>query len=334
MEAIIDKIYIISSDDTKFKKLKYSLKTNIPIVKVKSIDDSKITNKMAEKVSTQKCQYLCSNKTIGDYLTHYNLWKNISKKEKRVMILDENIIPEKYFSSLLEEYWKSIPNKWDIVYLGCNGSCKSTARDTIYKLTKSRSNSDIYKNGKRLYYVIEPGYPLGLYGYVLSQSGIKKLLSNKNLKLIDNNLDVSIANEITRNPNFKVYAFDPSLVKFNEGHLEPHHKIFDPIGKKIKISDDKLSDLWYSEMVYIRPLNVSVSYLTFVLMIAAVIIGYFTNVKTQRNFLSILTFIQLVEIAYTDTSKQKIKDLLFELSLVYLSYLTGGYSKIYIDNKN
>jgi hypothetical protein len=107
MESIINKIYVITNDDNKYDKIKYKFKsTKIPIVKVTPLAENKVVDDISS-IASKKCTYLCSNKTVSHWLTHYNLWKIIKdKKEDKVLILEDNGKPIKNFSDMIEEYWK------------------------------------------------------------------------------------------------------------------------------------------------------------------------------------------------------------------------------------
>ena len=218
MKTIINKIYIITDDDKKFNKIKYRIGSKkIPIVKVKGIDETIVDDATIDTIASTKCKYTCSNKMISNWFNHYNLWKTIAKnKEDRVLIINDDGMPIKEFSSMLEEYWKEVPKKWDMVYFGCTGSCDSSPiTDAAYRIFQSRTNNEVYIDGKKMFYVMEPGFPLGLYGYMLSNEGVQKLIKNEELKKVQNDMDYYLAKEIMDNDDFKVYAFKPSLISYS-----------------------------------------------------------------------------------------------------------------------
>ncbi len=117
MESIINKIYIITSDDRKFNKIKYRLDAKkIKIVKCNPIKGNQLPDDKVENITTKSCSYFCSNKTITDWLTHYNLWKNIAKRdEDNVLILEDRGVPVK----ILVLYLRSIGKRYRKIGIWC-----------------------------------------------------------------------------------------------------------------------------------------------------------------------------------------------------------------------
>ena len=156
MEDILSTIYIITTNNEKFEKIKKELDTQVPIIKVKSIAFQYSDSNKMDKVVEGKCKNFCSKYDITEWTDNYNLWKEILKAnngkkdfDKKFMILSDNVLLDEYFSSNMPEFWKGVPVNADMVYMGCNGSCQSTVKDTIYGFTKSRNNRDLYQtNGK------------------------------------------------------------------------------------------------------------------------------------------------------------------------------------------
>jgi hypothetical protein len=320
---IISKIYYIATDNLpgRFEKIKERLNTKIPIIRVSDIGDKTI-NDIADK----DCKYSCSNKSVGKWLTHYNLWKSIDiGSDDNVLILEDSGLPIKLFSSVLEEYWEEVPKNYDILYLGCTGSCEdSIIKDITYKIIHSKSNNDIYKNGKKMQYLMEPGFPLGLYGYMISKKGIRKLLNNKDLKTVSGDLDYCLAKTVIGNENLKTYAFNPPLIKYIPKKENTSHEIMEPFTDKLMITrTQSIKKLWDTSAFHFRPLDVDISYVSLFLFLIAFIIGYFTSQLTQKSFLSVLFTLQLIEMTFISSSVKKIKDLSVEFTLTALFYYAG-----------
>jgi len=331
METIINKIYVITDDDDYFDKIKYKLKSNkVPVVRVNPLDENKVVDDISS-IASKTCSYFCSNKTVSNWLNHYNLWKIIKEKdEDKVLILEDTGKPISSFGSMLQEFWKEVPDDWDIVYLGCTGSCDtSTIQNINYKLTKSKTNGNVYRDGKKMYYVIEPGFPLGLYGYMVSKKGVKKLLKNKELKKIQTDLDYYLAKEIIDNGEFHVYSMTPPLVKYNPKKEDiTNHKSLKPITEKVQFNKHStLDSLWNESLVHIRPLGIDITYITFIIMLISFVVGYTASKNTQRAFIGATAFVQLVELAFTKTDAKKLKNLISEGILIFASYQLGAYIK-------
>src|SRR3990172_1922966 len=109
MEKIVDKIYIITKDDNIFNRIKKKLDLpTVPTVKVNGLTHTDIDDKVVNSVTTNKCKYLCSNKTVSQWLTHYNLWRNVYDSKEvvnAILIIDETGKPINSFNSMFEEFW-------------------------------------------------------------------------------------------------------------------------------------------------------------------------------------------------------------------------------------
>jgi GR25 family glycosyltransferase involved in LPS biosynthesis len=334
MESIINKIYVITTNNKRFESIKNRF-DKIKVIKCNAVGD--LTDEQIKLNTTSSCNLLCSSKMINSWLSHYNLWKQILKRgEDNVLILEDTAVLDSSFNDLLPEYWKEVPDGWDMIYFGCEGSCdKSFIKDTTFRIYHNRVNNDVYKNNKKMVFITEPGFPLGLYGYMLSLNGVKKLVNNKNLLKVNFNIDQYIAKEIIDKTNFKAYAFKPQLIK--RKHIKKHinkHNILEPFTDNIKISKHQtIKNFFDEDVVYIRQLGINVTYFTVFLAMLALIIGYNANIKVKKIFLTIMFIMQLCEMAYTKTDKRKLKMLFFELLVVYVSLCIGQNAKLLIKNQ-
>lgn len=323
MESIIKKIYIVvhNSNNKNWTKLVSKLKWfNIPIKKWNSVKKNNITDKKVNKIATKTCASFCSVDMISEWLTHFNLWKHIVKNEEDlVLILDENIILAKNFNNKLDKYWNQIPYDWDIVYLGCNGSCgNSTITETYYKVMYGRENEDINSN------LIKPCFPLGLYAYIITYEGAKKLLKNDNFKKIGYKLDYYLAKYAFFENNLNLYAFIPALVKKKSHNKIDNHEIFKPITSKlIYTKSSNIHDVLGSQFVNIRFLKLNITYYTIIFALSSLIIGYYGDQKLKRVYVFTLTVLLFFEIAYTKTNNNKLKTLFFEIFVIFV-FLTLG----------
>lgn len=319
MDKLIKKSYIIIKSGEK-KKLRTITKnyknTGLELKKWNKIDNNKLDDNKIEDLTTTSCNYLCSPKTIANWLSHYKLWKHIVKNEEdRVLILEDDTYPTKGFKKKLLRFWDKLPADWDLIYLGCSGTCKNdTATDIFYKITSGRSNTKVDRH------IIKPGYPTGFYGYILSYEGAKKLIKNENFKKVHNEIDKHFANNIINTSNFNVYAFTPQLIfKNNNNNSMETHVIGNPIGE--------------SNALYYRPLDINISYFSVILMLIGLLVGMFGTNKMKSNFLVTSIILQLFEIAYTKTSIRKLKTLIVEVILICVFYAVGIKIKKLIDDR-
>jgi len=329
MENIISKIYIITNNDDTFNQIKKKIGTDkIKIIRVNGVTTNDIDDATIDTIATTKCKYLCSNKSVSTWLNHYNLWNNISKSgdNGNILIIEDPGMPVDSFTSMIEEYWKEVPKDWDMIYVGCTGSCDSSIiKDTAIRLFRSRANNDVHIDGKKMVYVMEPGYPLGLYGYMLSKKGLDKLINNKDLAKVETDIDHFLAQNVIINDDFKVYSFTPSLIKYiPDDNKINNHETLKPLTEHLKVSENEsLTNLWDTSMYYIRPLDADITYFSFALILTALLTGYATSIKTQRVFLGTITILQLFELAFGHLTKQKAKTLIFELFLMYSAFMIG-----------
>jgi len=208
---IIDKIYMINLErkkhvaDNSLQKLKNLTDTdennifsNIEIYE--AIDGQLLNKNDINNNITLKAKYTLKNPSsyddirsvgeIGCYLSHTNIWKEIvNNNYNNCIIFEDDIIPDKNYEKIIK-YIQNVPDDYDIAYLGW--------------WTRKNMNN-INKNSKWLYTINNSEKPnvLGLYAYIISNKGAKKLLSKA--FPIDVQLDtyVSLYNNI--NNDFKRY---------------------------------------------------------------------------------------------------------------------------------
>jgi GR25 family glycosyltransferase involved in LPS biosynthesis len=321
MNSILNKVYIIGNNHSsnKTKKLIKTLKP-IEVNRWKQIKENNLCDNKINNITTSTCGLICSNKMIINWLTHYRLWKHIVKKEEdRVLILEDSAILTKNFKKKLEKLWNQVPHDWDIIYLGCQGSCgNTTTTDTYYKLM-NMSNKDVDNN------LIKPCFPLGLYAYIISYEGAKKLVEHENFKKVGYKLDYYLANHITKSDNFNAYAFIPPLSKkIDKIPKIKYHEILDPLVTNIKHTNDTgLSDILNTEVAFYRYQQISITYYSIIIAIVALLVGFLGDKKLKNIFMVSIFFIQLFEMGITKTNGSKLKTLTFELICTCIFYIMG-----------
>jgi GR25 family glycosyltransferase involved in LPS biosynthesis len=212
---IIDKIYMINLKrkkhiaDNSLKKLKdltninqKNLFSDLEIYEAidgNLIDKNKINNEL-----TLKARYTLKEPSsyddirsfgeIGCYLSHTNIWKKIiNKNYNNCIIFEDDVIPNKDYKKIIE-YIENVPEDYDIAYLGWwSRKNMNFNNDSIWLSTNFKNEPNV----------------LGLYSYIISNKGAKKLLSNA--FPIDVQLDtyVSLYNNI--NEDFKRYLCKEQL---------------------------------------------------------------------------------------------------------------------------
>ncbi|XP_046681820.1 glycosyltransferase 25 family member [Homalodisca vitripennis] len=101
---------------------------------------------------------------IGCFLSHYSIWKKVVQSgDEVVMVLEDDVRFEAFFrqkvEALLDEL-KSLALDWDLVYLGRK---------------RLQEQDEVFVPGSKM--LVRPNYSYWTLGYLLSQSGARKLLA-------------------------------------------------------------------------------------------------------------------------------------------------------------
>jgi GR25 family glycosyltransferase involved in LPS biosynthesis len=129
-------------------------------------------------VSDQSRRYL-SKGSIGALLSHYQLWEILySRPQQYHLILEDDAIIPSTLSSKITSILKQVPTDFDILYLG--SGCKKS-RNTRALITQN---------------LYEPYFPRkGLYSYLVTRVGLKKLLNHTfPVKITCGSLDTIVGN--------------------------------------------------------------------------------------------------------------------------------------------
>lgn len=250
----------------------------------------------------KKCQKYCSIDMINNWEKHYSLWEHINKyKYPTTLIVEENTFPVNNFTEKLVDFWMEVPNDWDIIFLGCEGTCNSSVVNKLfYRLFFNKVN-EIDNN-----YIKKPSYPNGLYGYIISHRGIKKIMKDPNLKTISFHLDSHLNTK-----ELNVYSPPNPLIKLS--HNNVIHSIF----------FDFVNPQYEREILFIKGINTSITYYT-IFIIGIVIILSLLKIMNKSNaiipILTASTILHVFELCFTKGNKTKHNTLLMELFLIYIIY--------------
>jgi len=179
----INKIYMINLKrkkyvaDNSLNKLKNldnqqnNLFSNIEIYE--AIDGQLLDKENVNNQLTLKAKYTLKEPSsyndirsygeIGCYLSHTNIWKEIIKNNyNNCIILEDDVIPKEDYEKIIK-YIKSVPEDYDIAYLGwwSRKDLQNYDNDSIWFKNNSINNTTV----------------LGLYSYMISNKGAEKLLS-------------------------------------------------------------------------------------------------------------------------------------------------------------
>ena len=201
MEDIINKIFCVNldTDIDRYKNSQEQFKShNLIVERFSGINGSTIKEKDYLDI-IKKNSILLKNKcgSTGCYLSHIKIWDKILEDPniKIALILEDDIILDKDFKKKFINYYKNVPNNWELLYLG-TGKMKGTHINS--KIMKPKIGNFI-------------GFNNGTFGYMIKRSAINKI--KKIILPIDNK---TIDNKIRSNFNkIKAYYFIDHIVKHN-----------------------------------------------------------------------------------------------------------------------
>ena len=189
---IFDQVYVINLDKRKDRlehiKKQFS-EYDISFRRVSAVDGHQCKNK-PENASINDGEWGCT-------LSHIKVLKNARKNGyEQFLVFEDDVVFEDNFLERFENYYKQLPSKWEMFYLGAN-----TTHDQKIK--------EISRNVKRTF------HSLTTHSYALKSKICGKILNtienNKNKKPVDN-----IYTSIQKEHN--VYVFKPNIVIQMEGY--------------------------------------------------------------------------------------------------------------------
>jgi GR25 family glycosyltransferase involved in LPS biosynthesis len=163
MNNYVDNVYLINMDKDK-ERLKAVTKEcdniNIKFERFPGVNVNNLSKEILNKYIPNKIQKYGPNGMIGCGLSHLFVWKDaINKNYKNILVLEDDV----FFTDDFNEYFlnviKEVPEDYDILYLGY--------KDKICNPPKNCSFNYVYK----------PYFPLNLHAYIVSNKGLKKLVS-------------------------------------------------------------------------------------------------------------------------------------------------------------
>lgn len=332
MNNIINKTYVINLKHRKdrWNKIKDNFKDiNIKLTRWDAVYGADIPDDEIKKITTTFCNYICSPGMIGCWLSHKKIWENIVKNnEDNVLVLEDDAIPIDDFENIFVKKWKNIPKDFDIVYLGCGGSCEKSSfiNTMLYLLFGNKDNKIINDD------VIRPYFPLGTHAYIISNKGAKKLVNSEELDKIMYHIDFSLCRNIYSKDDFKVYAIRENLIKqdttSNSDILNSTHPIIQNVGKQLKVTDiHTIESISSIQIAYNRHLGLSLTMYTSLMFIISLIIGYIAGDILKYTYTSAIILIYLLELIIwrSNIDIKLVKTLIFELILIMLGLILGSF---------
>src|SRR5437868_3934873 len=148
---------------------------------IKAIDGSKIVATESIKELFKNNDFGSRKNVIGCALSHYNLWKKLLNDENndKYLILEDDIELCDDFGNKLNMILNNIDDQIDIFYIGYH----------MFNRNRPIYNSKIVKNEMYIDKFDTSIYIGGLFGYIITKSGVKKLLDFINKHGIQHGID-------------------------------------------------------------------------------------------------------------------------------------------------
>lgn len=204
LNSIVDKVYVINlkKDSKKLESVTKELnKQDIVFERFDAIDGNTIKN---DSRITSFCNSFCPNGVKGCALSHRTIWENALKEGyETVAILEDDIIFNENFNTTLQLNYHSIPNDFDIIFLGSAFQCGDTS---IYnKFLESVLNINNKKINEN---ILKVSGCAGIYAYIISKKCMEEFVKEK----INFHIDQEMLSHI-RKLNLKTYAFQPTIIE-------------------------------------------------------------------------------------------------------------------------
>jgi GR25 family glycosyltransferase involved in LPS biosynthesis len=153
-----------------------------------------------------------SKSALGCGLSHIKAWKRIiENNDKYGLILEDDAVIRDDFHQVMKEWYKEIPEDFDIVftgcYMGCNPDKKYEGSYSFVKLTNLDNVKKVEYISKNLFI---PALPLALHGYIVSTKGAQKLLEYFEKDKLQGHIDAQM---LKYYKHMNIYALNEKLIE-------------------------------------------------------------------------------------------------------------------------
>jgi GR25 family glycosyltransferase involved in LPS biosynthesis len=216
MDNIVDKIYCVNldCDRERYENAEIQFKKhNLNVERFSGINGPEIKVEDYPGI-IEKNSWLLKNKcgSTGCYLSHIKIWDQILADDSIniALILEDDIILNSDFNNKFLNYYKQVPDNWELLYLGTG---KMIGKNINTKVMKPKIGNHI-------------GHNNGTFGYMIKKSAIPKI--KKLILPIDHKtIDYVIRSNFNK---IKAYFFTNNLVRHNynftptKKHMDKNYK--------------------------------------------------------------------------------------------------------------
>ena len=277
-----------------------------------AIYGKELAEETIKRVTSKTCNYICSPGMIGCWLSHYTLWQYIARNNlDNVLILEDDAVPAADFDKKLAKILPQIPTDYDLVYLGCFGSC-----DTV-------GNKDLYVRKRKVVDLFIPTMPLGLHGYMLSNKGARKLVQYEELKKVRYHIDFALFYYIYNNDkDFDVYAVKDSIITqasniSSSDILVDEHPLVNKVLDKIPVTrNSNMAHVMNTQLFAVRHADIRITWFIILFAVVALLVGIYGSDDTVMRYFYFWCGLYVAELLMSKTPS--LFELFIHISFVYV----------------
>jgi GR25 family glycosyltransferase involved in LPS biosynthesis len=249
-----DEIVVINlkrSQDRMERISEHMKEKGLSFTRFDAVDGTHLSANQLSELTTPFCNEFCSKSMIGCGLSHMGVWKLAQEKNvESLLILEDDVYIDPQCSETLERARHALPPDWDILFLGCIGSCSSPfSTETVFI----------------------PTFPLGLYAYALSRSGYTKLLER--IDRVNYHIDFQVS---AHKKSLNMYAVNPPCV-YQDSEIESTNMHTNPFPRGFNRFLDcihgpntiKLS--WYANITLLEWKGIPLNGISFFLILVGIL---------------------------------------------------------------
>ncbi len=212
----IDNIYVINLDRDNQRLVDLQSQfdnVGLSFERVSGVYGKDLTDKQLEQNVSKLYRKFGPKSAIGCAMSHMKVWQRIVDNNDQVaLILEDDVVFTDNFLEKFNSIFPTVPNDFDILYLGCINSCNINKKfDMYYSITKNILFKGKYTKPfvKINDHVFEPPLPLAAHAYIITNKTARYLLENFKKDLIKFHVDVQM---VWYTYYLRVYCIYPHLI--------------------------------------------------------------------------------------------------------------------------